>query len=82
MRGCEVASGDLTAADRRALGGHVQRAGGSSAGDSGARDQVVFEFDIETDAGDRRLEFDEMSVPDDLVSLVERLQKRSRPMPP
>jgi hypothetical protein len=82
VRGCEVAPEDVGAADRRALEGHAQgTSAATSAGASGTRDQVVYEVELETDAGNARLEFDEMSLPEDLAPLVDRLVKRSRPMP-
>ena len=42
----------------------------------------MYELERETGAGARRVEFDELSVPDGLGPLVEWLQQRSRPMPP
>ena len=84
VRGCEVAPEDLAAAERRALDSHARAkgAGATPASTPGARDLVVYEIELTTDAGERRIEFDEMSVPEDLGALVERLVKRSRPMPP
>jgi hypothetical protein len=83
VRGCEVAAEDLTAAHRLA----VERVAGSAEGAPrvtapSARDQVMYELELDTDAGVRRFEFDEMSVPDGLGPLVEWLQQRSRPMAP
>jgi hypothetical protein len=83
VRGCDVAPDDLGAADRRALEGHAQGTRAAApAGPSPARDLAVYEIELETDAGVRRLEFDEMNVPDDLAALVERLVKGSKPMRP
>ena len=42
----------------------------------------MYELELDTGAGVRRFEFDELSVPDGLVPIVEWLQQRSRPMPP
>lgn len=81
VRGCEVAPEDVGAADRRALEGHAQGGGAAlPAGASGTRDHVVYEVELETDAGKTRLAFDETSVPEDLAPLVDRLVKRSRPV--
>ena len=84
VRGCEAAPGELADAERRALERYAQErtAGAAPARNSGARDLIVYEIEIETDSGAARLAFDESSVPEDLVSLVERLQTRSRPMSP
>ena len=83
VRGCEVAPEDLGAADRRALEGHAQdKSAAAPSGSSRARDMAVYEIELETDAGVRRFEFDEMSVPENLAALVERLKKSSRPMLP
>jgi len=43
---------------------------------------VMYELDIDTDAGPMRLEFDDASVPDDLEALVEELSKRAKPTSP
>jgi hypothetical protein len=84
VRGTEVsADKDISAADRRALERYVKDARAPSpAGAPGARDLIVYEFDVDTDAGQVRFEFDEASVPADLAALVEQLAKRARPMPP
>jgi hypothetical protein len=83
VRGCEVAAEGLGASDRRALEGHAQAKGaGARAPSSPARDLIVYEIEVDTETGVRRLEFDEMSVPADLAALVERLSKDSRPMRP
>jgi hypothetical protein len=84
VRGCEAAPEDLRAADRRALEGraHDMSAVAAPAGASRARDLAVYEIALETDEGEKRLEFDEMSVPEDLAAPVEWLVKRSRPTPP
>ena len=84
VRGCEAAPGELADAERRALERHSQEkiAGAAPARDSGARDLIVFEIEIETDSGAARLAFDESNVPEDLAALVARLQTRSRPIPP
>ena len=81
VRGCDVEFNVLDVADRTALERHA-RSGQTPVAPSQARDQIVYEIDIETDAGVRRLEFDEASVPKDLAPLVQTLAKRSKPMPP
>lgn len=81
VRGCDVAPEALGAADRRALEGYAQGTSAAAPGGSSpARDLVVYEIELETDAGVRRLEFDEMNVPAVLAALVERLVKGSKPM--
>ena len=83
VRGCDVAPEALRAAERRSLEGHAQaKSAAAPAGASPARDLAVYEIEIETDAGVRRLEFDEMNIPKDLAALVERLVKGSKPMRP
>jgi len=84
VRGCEAAPEDLGDAERCALERHAHEnpTGAAPSADSGARDLVVYEIEIETDSGGTRLEFDETRVPEDLAALIGRLQKRSRPMPP
>jgi hypothetical protein len=81
VRGCDVEFNVLDIADRAALERHA-RSGQNPVAPSEARDQIVYEIDIETDAGVRRLEFDEASVPKDLAPLVQALAERSKPMPP
>ena len=45
-----------------------------------ARDQLIYEWDLETDAGPRHMECDELNVPDGLDGLLARLLKQSRPV--
>ena len=81
VRGCDVEFDELDVADRGALERHA----GSSptrVAPSKARDQIIYEIEMETDAGVRRLEFDEANVPNDLAPLVQALAKRSKPMQP
>jgi hypothetical protein len=83
VRGCEVAPGSLGAAEVRALERHGQASGTAApAGPSAARDFLIYEFELEHDAGVRRFAFDETNLPEDLAVLVERLSKSSRPLPP
>ena len=81
VRGCDVEFNELDVAFRAALERHA-RSGPTAVAPSEARDQIVYEIEMETDAGVRRLEFDEASVPKDLAPLVQALAKRSKPMPP
>lgn len=81
MRGCDVEFNVLDVADRAALERHAQ-SGPTPVAPSEARDQIVYEIDMETDAGVRRLAFDEASVPKDLAPLVQGLAKRSKPLAP
>jgi len=84
VRCCEAAPEDLGDAERCALERHAQaeRARAATAADSGARDLLVYEIEIETDSGATRLAFDETCVPEDLAALIARLQQRARPVPP
>lgn len=73
----------LTASQQRALSRHLSASREAApAGGSGARDLLVFEIEVETDAGTIRLEFDEAGTPKDLADLIEHLQSRSGPMRP
>jgi hypothetical protein len=81
VRGCDVEFNVLDDADRAALERHA-RSGSTTGAPSEARDQIVYEIEMETDAGVRRLAFDEANVPKDLATLVQALAKRSKPMPP
>jgi Emfourin len=81
VRGCDVEFNGLDVADRAALERHA-RSGATPGAPSEARDQIVYEIDIETDDGVRRLEFNEASVPKDLAPLVKALAERSKPMKP
>ncbi len=84
MRGCDVEITDLGVAERRAL----ERVAGDadakpfSEKPSAARDQVMYELELDTSAGLRRLVFDEMNVPKGLGPVVAALQKRSKPTAP
>jgi hypothetical protein len=81
VRGCDVEFNELDVAFRKALERHAG-SGQTPAAPSKARDQIVYEIEMETDAGVRRLEFDEASVPNDLAPLVQALAGRSKPMQP
>jgi len=84
IRGVDVAAGDLTAAHRRALTrfANAKSSDSTETRSPTMRDQIVFELTLTTDAGTRRLEFDEMSFPAGLGPLVLWLKERSRPVPP
>ena len=81
VRGCDVEFNVLDVASRAALEHHAQ-SGPTPVAPSKARDHIVYEIEMETDAGVRRLEFDEASVPKDLAPLVQTLAERSKPMAP
>jgi hypothetical protein len=81
VRGCDVEFDELDVADRAALERHA-RSSPTPPAPSEARDQIVYEIEMETDAGARRLEFDEASVPKDLAPLVKALAGRSKPVRP
>ena len=84
IRGCDVAAEDLVTSHRHALERLADSAGAAASRTQApsARDQVMYELELDTGAGVRRFEFDELSVPDGLGPIVEWLQQRSRPMPP
>ena len=82
VRGCEFAGTDLSGAHRRALESYLAAHKTAVTAPSTARDLQVYELEIDTDAGSVRLEFDESSVPDELTSLMERLESVARPMRP
>jgi hypothetical protein len=82
VRGCEVAGEEIGVADRRALERHVAARSTAPAKPTGARDLIVYELEVETDAGEVRLEFDEAGAPEDLAALVDDLVARSRPVRP
>lgn len=81
VRGCEVAADDLDAADRRLLE-HYLRTTPDHPVSSGptVHDGVVFELKVECDDQTRQLAFSELSLPEELESLVAWLQQRSRPI--
>jgi hypothetical protein len=83
VRGSEAAGKDITDAQRKALERHARNVRAApSEKSSRARDMVMYELDIDTDAGPMRLEFDDASVPDDLEALVKELSKRAKPTSP
>jgi hypothetical protein len=84
VRGAEVSADEgISETERRALERHAQGTRATPApGAARARDLVMYELTLETDAGPVRLEFDEMSVPDDLTALVEELARRAKPVKP
>lgn len=82
VRGCEVAGNELSAEHRQALERYIEARRTAASAASGARDLIVYELEVETEAGKVRLEFDEAGAPDGLASLVDDLAARSRPIRP
>ena len=82
VRGGAVAIEALPAALRHRLEQHLAAGGAPPRANPRARDVVGIEIEIETDAGPRRLVFDETTVPDDLTELVGWLDKHAKPTPP
>ena len=83
VKGSETAADEISPAQRRALERLARGTRAASpAGASRARDLVMYELELDTDAGKVRLEFDEASVPDGLAPLVDELAKRARPVRP
>ena len=88
-RRSEATGADLSEQERRALERHAQEStrrsssrGAAPAAAPMGRDLTRYEIELETEAGEVRLEFDDSNLPDDLAALVERLSQRSRPTPP
>jgi hypothetical protein len=81
VRGCEVSGDRLAAGDRQALERHVKAVRTAASPVSDARDLVIYELEVETDAGMVRMSFDESGVPKDLSALVDSLVSRAKPMP-
>jgi hypothetical protein len=80
IRSSELSGDALADSDRKALERQLERSRTAPVPRaSAARDLVVYELEIETDAGPQRLEFDEANVPPTLAPLVERLAARAKP---
>lgn len=81
IRTSELPAAELTADEQAALTRAVSapRLAPSAADAVAARDTLCYELDIDTDAGRRRLTFDELNLPDTLFALVERLSARAKP---
>lgn len=81
VRSCVMKPDELALGERQALARHTKKAGATaeSAAASPARDVIMYEIELETDAGVRRLAFDELNLPADLAKLVRSLEKRSKP---
>ena len=80
VRGADVTGAELAPAERRGLEAHARKSLVSR--DAGARDAQVYELDVTTADGECRLEFDDMTLPDDLAELVARLSARSTAVKP
>ena len=78
VRGTEIEGSSLSASVRTALERWVSAQ--TSARSEAARDQMIYEWDLETDSGPKHLECDDQNVPDGLDGLAARLIKQSRPM--
>jgi hypothetical protein len=79
LRGVDVPASELSAAEVRALEPYATRARGAPPRSAEGRDLLTYELELDTDEGPVRLEFDELSVPEDLSALVSSLAKRARP---
>ncbi|MEQ1911140.1 MAG: protealysin inhibitor emfourin [Vicinamibacterales bacterium] len=78
VRGTEADGAALSPAERTALARLLTSP--SVARAPGARDLLIYEWEVDTDEGPRRVEVDEMNVPDGLASLVSKLARQSRPV--
>jgi hypothetical protein len=81
IRGSELAGDDLSAGEKRVLERHLKAPPGPQVA-SAARDQLIYELEVESDSGTARLEFGEEGVPKDLASLVDSMASRARPVLP
>lgn len=80
VRGAEVDGGDLSDVERRAL---VRAVSASSVEPAGpAHDTFVYQLELETDEGIRRLTFDDSGAPGAIETLLQRLSNRATPIPP
>lgn len=82
VRGCDVEAASLDAADLRALEQQAEAGSRGASRSPAARDTLTYEITLETEAGTKTLEFDELNVPADLAVLVARLSKQCRPVKP
>jgi hypothetical protein len=80
VRGTEFDAGDLEPGERHALERHLLQA--VRAHHHHARDLQTYELEIDTNGGTHRVEFDEMNMPSGLDGLIQKLTRRSRPVPP
>ncbi|MFN7984704.1 MAG: protealysin inhibitor emfourin [Vicinamibacterales bacterium] len=78
VRGTEVEGSALSAAERAALERWAKAS--ATARSDAARDQMMYEWDLDTDSGPHHLECDELNVPDGLDGLAARLVKQSHPV--
>jgi hypothetical protein len=75
-----VAADDLDAAARRALERYLRTTPDQPAASGPTvHDGVVFELKVDRDDQTRQLAFSELSLPEELETLVAWLQQRSRP---
>ena len=93
VRGCEFAPDALGAGKREELerlvreSGLVASAGAAAAqgtrgtGRDRARDMMLYEIEIESEAGVVRASLDDLDLSEKVAPLVAYLQKHSRPMP-
>lgn len=80
VRGTDVAGTALSDSERAAL--ERWASASASARAAAARDQMIYEWDLETDSGPRHMECDELTVPDGLDGLTDRLLGQARPVTP
>lgn len=80
VRGTDVTGAELSPAERRGLEAHARKSLVSR--DASARDAQVYELEVTAAEGEWRLEFDDMTLPDDLANLVERLSAQSTAVKP
>lgn len=85
LRGCELDTAELPAAEAAKLRAMVEASGlraGRIAPPPGARDLVGYEIRIETGDGALTAAFDEATVPAGAEPLLAYLRERSGPRPP
>ena len=85
VRGCDLDTDDLPAAEAAQLEGLVERSrlrAGKAAPHPTARDLIAYEIKVETADGEVAAAFDDASVPAGAEELVRYLQKQAGPQPP
>jgi hypothetical protein len=82
VRGCDVEAASLDASALRALEQQAEAGSRGASRSPAARDTLTYAITIETEAGTKTLEFDELNVPAGLASLVAHLSKQCRPVKP
>lgn len=78
IRSAQLNAAELTSDEHRALERALGRGGATHTRE--ARDLLIYELDLDTDAGARHLAFDELGAPAALADLMRRLERLARPI--